>query len=146
MDDSICTNEQEFLFIRDALFIDKYAILQDLKNCLQIYPEGWHVKFWVHCLLKNYTVEPHYNEDLGTIQITLLYQVSHYIRVKKQRNIKSWDQQNYLVIRGLFYPTSNEVPLYKEISVHNTIYTYKKKTKKFYGNFFRSKVWFVQQN
>ena len=29
------------------------------------------------------TVEPHYNEDLGTIKITLLYQVSHYIRVKK---------------------------------------------------------------
>ena len=34
------------------------------------------------------TVEPHYNEVLGTIKITLLYQVSHYIRVKKQRNIK----------------------------------------------------------
>ena len=35
------------------------------------------------------TVEPRYNEDLGTMKITLLYQVSHYIRVKKQRNIKS---------------------------------------------------------
>ena len=47
------------------------------------------------------------NEDLGTIKITLLYQVSHYIRVKKQRNIKSWDQENYLVIkRVLLYPTS----------------------------------------
>ena len=46
--------------------------------------------------------------------ITLLYQVSHYIRVKKQRNIKSWDQQNYLVIRGFCYirPRYNEVPLY----------------------------------
>ena len=33
--------------------------------------------------------------------------VSHYIRVKKQRNIKSWDQQNYLVITGFcLYPTS----------------------------------------
>ena len=30
------------------------------------------------------TVEPRYNEVLGTMQITLLYQVSHYIRVNKQ--------------------------------------------------------------
>ena len=28
------------------------------------------------------TVEPHYNEVLGTMKITLLYQVSHCIRVK----------------------------------------------------------------
>ena len=49
------------------------------------------------------TVEPRYNEVLGTMKITLLYQVSHYIRVKKQRTIKSWDQQNYLVIRGFCY-------------------------------------------
>ena len=52
------------------------------------------------------------------MKITLLYQVSHYIRVKKQRNIKSWDQQNYLVIRGFCYirPLYNEVPLY----IHNS--------------------------
>ena len=45
---------------------------------------------------------------------TLLYQVSHYIRVKRQRNIKYLDQQNYLVIRGFCYirPLYNEVPLY----------------------------------
>ena len=63
-----------------------------------------------------YTVEPLYNEVLGTMKITLLYQVSHYIRVKEQRNIKSWDQQNYLVIRGFCYirPRYNEVPLYFE--------------------------------
>ena len=30
------------------------------------------------------TVEPRYNEVLGTMKITLLYQVSHYIGVKKQ--------------------------------------------------------------
>ena len=61
-----------------------------------------------------FTVEPRYNEFIGTMEITLLYQVSHYIRVKKQRNIKSWDQQNYLVIRGFCYirPLYNEVPLY----------------------------------
>ena len=60
------------------------------------------------------TVEPRYNEVLGTMKITLLYQVSHYIRVKTQRNIKNWDQQNYLVIRGFCYirPLCNEVPLY----------------------------------
>ena len=64
--------------------------------------------------LLRYTVEPRYNEVLGTMKITLLYQVSHYIRVKKQRNIKNWDQQNYLGIRGLCYirPLYNEVPLY----------------------------------
>ena len=59
-------------------------------------------------------MEPHYNEVLGTMKITLLYQVSHYIRVKKLRNIKRWDQQNYLAIRGFCYiqPLYNEVPLY----------------------------------
>ena len=56
------------------------------------------------------TVEPRCNEDLGTIKITLLYQVSHYIRVQKQRNIQSWDQQNYFVIRGFCYIR----PLYNE--------------------------------
>ena len=44
-----------------------------------------------------------YNEVFGTMKITLLYQVSHYIRVNKQRTIKSWDQQNYVVIRGFCY-------------------------------------------
>ena len=60
------------------------------------------------------TVEPRYNEVLGTMKITLLYQVSHYIRVKKLRNIKGWDKQNFLVITGFCYirPLYNEVPLY----------------------------------
>ena len=74
----------------------------------------------VHAFLSDHqdisTVEPRYNEVLGTMKITLLYQVSH-IRVKKQRNIESWDQQNYLVIRGFCYirPLYNEVPLYSGI-------------------------------
>ena len=54
-----------------------------------------------------------YNEVLGTMNITLLYQV--IIRVKKTtKNIKSWDQKNYLVIKGFCYirPLYNEVPLY----------------------------------
>ena len=60
------------------------------------------------------TVEPRYNKVLGTMKITLLYQDSHYIRVKKQRSIKSWVQQNYLVVTGFCYirPVYNEVPLY----------------------------------
>ena len=60
------------------------------------------------------TVEPRYNNVRGNLKINLLYQVSHYIRVQKQRNIKRWDQQNYLVIRGFCYirPLSNKVPLY----------------------------------
>ena len=62
------------------------------------------------------TVEPRYNEVLVTMKITLLYQVSHYIRVKKNIYIKSWDQQNYIVIRGFCYirPLYNEVPLYMQ--------------------------------
>ena len=68
----------------------------------------------IHMNINETTVEPLYNEVLGTMKITLLYQVSRYIRVKKQRNIKSWDQQNDLVIRGFCYirPLYNEVPLY----------------------------------
>ena len=67
-------------------------------------------------------MEPRYNEVLGTMKITLLYQISH-IRVKKQRNIKSWDQQNYLVIRGFYYirPLYNEVPLYLESTLHTLV-------------------------
>ena len=30
-------------------------------------------------------MEPRYNEDLGTMEIALLYQVSPYIRVKKEK-------------------------------------------------------------
>ena len=73
-----------------------------------------HSKIFRILFFNHSTVEPLYNEVLGTMKITLLYQVSHYIRVKKERNIKSWDQQNYLVIRGFCYirPRYNEVPLY----------------------------------
>ena len=56
------------------------------------------------------TVEPRYNKDFGTMKITLLCQVSSYIRVTKARNVKSWDQQNYLVISDLFIMM--DVPLY----------------------------------
>ena len=64
------------------------------------------------------TVEPRYNEVLGTMKITSLYQG------KKQRNIKSWDQQNYLVIRGFCYirPLYNEVPLYLKSSLYHLLH------------------------
>ena len=50
--------------------------------------------------------------SLGPWKLPCYNQVSHYIRVKKQRNIKSWDQ--HLVIKGFYYirPLYNEVPLY----------------------------------
>ena len=41
-------------------------------------------KYFTRDVQENSTVEPRYNEVLGTMKITLLYQVSHYIRVKKQ--------------------------------------------------------------
>ena len=59
------------------------------------------------------TVEPRYNEALGTMEFTLLYQVSHYIRVKKLRNIKCWNLQTYLVIAGFCCIR----PLYNEVSL-----------------------------
>ena len=61
-----------------------------------------------------YTVEPRYNEDIGTMKITLLYQVSHYIRVKELKKYKELGPANDLVIRGFCYiqPLYNEVPLY----------------------------------
>ena len=46
-------------------------------------------------------MEPFYNEDLGTMKATPLYQVSHYIRVNKHNDIKHWNQRNYLVISGI---------------------------------------------
>ena len=56
-----------------------------------------------------------YNEVLGTIKITVvIFRFFIISVVQKQRNIKSWDQQSYLVIRGFCYlrPLYNEVPLY----------------------------------
>ena len=98
----------------DCNSMHAYTLIQ-VCNCL--YDEVYWAKVRY---VELHTVEPRYNEVLGTMKITLLYQVSHYIRVKKQRNIKNWDQQNYLVIRGFCYirPLYNEVPLYKETNLH----------------------------
>ena len=73
------------------------------------------------------TGEPRHNEDLCTMKITLLYQVSPlyqdkkispYIGGKKKTTGKQYKelgpyQQNYLVIRGFCYirPLYNETPL-----------------------------------
>ena len=53
-------------------------------------PRGKHASS-TYIIIIIITVEPRYNEVLGTMKITLFYHVSHYIRVKKQRYIKSWD-------------------------------------------------------
>ena len=52
------------------------------------------------------TVKPHYNEVLGTMKITLLYQVSHYIRVKRQRYKELGPAKLPCYKRVLLYPTS----------------------------------------
>ena len=51
------------------------------------------------------TVEPRYSEVLGTMKITLLYQVSHYIRVKKTKpeKYKELGPGKLVVIRGFCY-------------------------------------------
>ena len=51
-------------------------------QCLQFSPPD----FTIGELVFNFftiTVEPRYNEVIGTMKITLLYQVSHYIGVKE---------------------------------------------------------------
>ena len=53
-----------------------------------------------------YTVEPRYKEDLGTIIITLLYQVSHYIRVKNNEYKELGPAKSPCYKRVLLYPTS----------------------------------------
>ena len=67
------------------------------------------------CNLYSNTVEPSSNKDHENC---LLYQVSHYIRVKKQRNIKSLDQQNYLFLGGYCYIWSPEWSS-TELAIHS---------------------------
>ena len=52
------------------------------------------------------TVEPRYNEVLGTMKITLLYQVTHYIRVKKLKYKEQGPAKLPCYKRVLLYPTS----------------------------------------
>ena len=52
------------------------------------------------------TVEPRYTEVLGTMKFTLLYQVSHYIRVKKQKYKELGPAKLPCYKRVLLYPTS----------------------------------------
>ena len=58
------------------------------------------------------TVEPCYNEVLGTMKITLLYQVSHYVRVKTEI-LRAGTSKMTLLYRGFCYIRSlyNEVRL-----------------------------------
>ena len=54
-----------------------------------------------------HTVEPRYNKVLGTMKITLLYQVSHYIRIKKPKKYKELGPAKLPCYkRGLLYATS----------------------------------------
>ena len=74
------------------------------------------------------TVEP-CNKVLGIMKVTFLYQVLVIIRGKKQANIKSWDQQNHLVIRGFCYIGAlYNVPL--NFPIHIFMFTFYKFVKK----------------
>ena len=52
------------------------------------------------------TVEYRYNEVRRTMKITLLYQVSHYIRVKKKKYKELGPAKSPCYKRVLLYPTS----------------------------------------
>ena len=52
----------------------------------------------LYCFLHYNTVETRYNEVLGTKEINLIIAGIRLYQGKKQKNIKSWDQQNHLVI------------------------------------------------
>ena len=62
------------------------------------------------------TVEPRYfsAKFLGTMKITLLYQVSHYIRVKRKKKYKELGPAKLPCYNRVCYirPLYNEVPLY----------------------------------
>ena len=79
--------------------------------CLDCNHNSFFVCVQVSNMMLSSTVEPLYNKVLGTMKITLLYQ-------GEKKNIKSWDQQNYLVIRGFCYIR----PLYNEISLYFRMY------------------------
>ena len=103
---------------------------QNLVSWLQVYIKcTFHQKLsyrFYHPTMINslfITVEPRYKEVLGTMKITLLYQVSHYIRVKKTKKYKelgpaklpSYKSRGFCYIRPLY----NEVPLYLYSRTHS---------------------------
>ena len=60
------------------------------------------------------TVEPRYTtRSFGTMKKYLIISDLSLYQCKKQRNVKNWDQQNYLVIRWFCYirPLYNQVAL-----------------------------------
>ena len=58
------------------------CVLCMLKIILSSFTTNMHVEDII--IFVHYTVEPRYNENLGTMKITLLYRVSCYIRGKKK--------------------------------------------------------------
>ena len=73
-----------------------------------VYQEYAALLFCIFKMCLDYdTVEPRYNEVLGTMKIALLYQVSHYIRVKKTKKYKEVGPAELPCYkRVLLYPTS----------------------------------------
>ena len=73
---------------------------------------------WTLVIKSTDTVEPRYNEVLGTMKITLLYQVSCYIRVKTKKYKELGPAKLPCYKRVLLYirPLYNKVSLYNELS------------------------------
>ena len=74
---------------------------------------------WTLVIKSTDTVEPRYNEVLGTMKITLLYQVSVLYQGKKTKKYKELGPAKLPCYkRVLLYirPLYNKVPLYNELS------------------------------
>lgn len=73
----------------------------------QLFPQKFQSDFQQSASIIPYTVEPCYNEVLGTMKITSLqvYQVSHYIRVKKTKKYKELGPAKLPCYKGVLLHT-----------------------------------------
>ena len=100
-----CHNQFPFKIVNKLIETRKCFVIVSL--CIYNGNSVWRDLWDREILFKCYTVEPLYNEVLGTMKITLLYQVSHYIRVKKTKKYKELEPAKLpRYKRILLYPTS----------------------------------------
>ena len=64
-------------------------------------------------------MEPCYNEVLGTMKFTLLYQVSHYIRVKKTKKYKALGPEKITLLYESYVISD---PLYNDCNVISDLF------------------------
>ena len=85
-----------------TLYCNPWKSINTLKSGME-----WNIECRWDKLGMSDTVESRYNEVLGTMQITLFYQVYHYIRVKLTKNYKELGQAKLPCYnRVMLYPTS----------------------------------------